>query len=47
MLSLFYARGLPYAALGVSALNEKALLFYERCGMHQTREFIEYRKQIA
>lgn len=46
-LSLFNAKGMDYVALGVSSSNQKAVEFYQRCGMHQTRLFLEYRKQLV
>ena len=42
----FSQRGLTSAGLGVASVNQKACLFYERCGMSKTREFVEYRKKV-
>ncbi len=46
-LSVFNQKGMDYAALGVSAANQKAVEFYKRCGMRQSRLFLEYRKDIV
>jgi ribosomal protein S18 acetylase RimI-like enzyme len=46
VLGIFSQKGLPSAALGVEAENEHAVQFYERCGMCQSRDFLEYRKKM-
>lgn len=46
MFYIFQQRGAASVALGVAAVNENAVSFYERNGMHRSREFIEYRKTI-
>ncbi len=42
MFHLFHQAGAGNTALGVAAKNENAVTFYERNGMHRTREFLEY-----
>ena len=46
MFTLFQQRGAASVGLGVAAVNENAISFYERCGMHRSREYIEYRKRM-
>lgn len=46
MFTLFQQRGAASVGLGVAAVNENAVSFYERCGMHRSREYIEYRKRM-
>lgn len=46
MFHLFQQRGAVSVALGVAAVNETAVQFYERNGMQRRREFIEYRKKL-
>ena len=46
MFHLFQQRGAASVALGVAAVNETAVQFYERNGMQRRREFIEYRKKL-
>lgn len=43
MFYVFQQRGAASVALGVAAVNENAVSFYERNGMHRSREFIEYK----
>jgi ribosomal protein S18 acetylase RimI-like enzyme len=47
MFYVFQQCGATSVALGVAAVNENAVKFYERSGMHRSREFIEYRKQLS
>ncbi len=47
VFSIFSFNGRPTVALGVSSANEKAILFYERAGMHRTREFVEYHLDVG
>lgn len=44
MFFVFQQRSAASVALGVAAVNESAVSFYERNGMRRSREFIEYRK---
>lgn len=46
MFSVFSQKKACGVGLAVSSLNEKACHFYERTGMHRSREIIEYRKQL-
>ncbi|MEL7591391.1 MAG: GNAT family N-acetyltransferase [Anaerolineaceae bacterium] len=47
MFYVFQQRGAASVALGVAAVNENAVSFYERNGMHRSREFIEYKLDLA
>ena len=42
----FYRRGQPRIGLGVDGKNPDAYRFYERVGMRQVRQFVEYALQI-
>lgn len=47
MFHLFQQRNAASVALGVASVNENAVNFYERCGMHRSREYIEYRNRMS
>jgi GNAT superfamily N-acetyltransferase len=46
MFAFYQQRGAASVALGVASQNAKAGEFYEHCGMHKSREFIEFHKDI-
>lgn len=47
MFGVFSQKNASGVGLAVSSQNEKACHFYERNGMHRSREIIEYRKPLA
>ena len=46
MFTFYQSRGAVSVALGVASRNSKAGEFYERCGMHRSREFLEFHKEL-